>query len=153
MNSQDLLIHQADPQSRPVVITILVLYVLSVRPSLRPFVTFQNRKTNKVQERKVIAAGVNASLAEWIIDGTHVLFKHVFLGVKCYAMCPHGIVTDLFNTAPDHVKKNPNNIRPMTTSEISANMMEILKIDKNGSIWCILPDEPIKEIPHLDIRF
>ena len=55
------MIHEADPQSRPVVISTCCLYV-------RP--TFQNlAKQKKVQARKVIATDGAVGLAEWIIKG------------------------------------------------------------------------------------
>ena len=61
------LIHEANPQSRPVVITIFACVVCtSVIPSVS---TFQY----EVQARIVIATGVNVGLAEWIIDSTRVL--------------------------------------------------------------------------------
>ena len=61
-----VLIHEADPQSRPVVITIFTHVV-------RPYVpTFQNlTKQNNFQVRIVIATGWTVGLAEWIIDDTH----------------------------------------------------------------------------------
>ena len=66
-----LLIHEADPQSRP---------VLSVRPSVP---IFQNlTKQNNFQVRIVIATGWTVGLAEWIIDGTHVLFANLFASLR-----------------------------------------------------------------------
>ena len=63
-----LLIHEADPQSRPIVITI---FERVVRPSV---LTFQNlAKQNNFQARIVMATDRTVGLAEWIIDGTHVL--------------------------------------------------------------------------------
>ena len=54
-------------QSRPVVIIIFARVV-------RPY--FHNlTKQNNFQARIVIATGGTVSLAEWIIDGTHVLFS------------------------------------------------------------------------------
>ena len=65
-----LLIHEADPQSRSGVITIFARVVC---PSVRP--KFSNlAKQNNFQERIVIATGRTASLAEWIIEGTHVFY-------------------------------------------------------------------------------
>ena len=51
----------------------------AARSSVRPSVpTFQNlAKQNNLQAIIVIATGGNVGLAEWIIDGTHVL--HVLL--------------------------------------------------------------------------
>ena len=54
----------ADPQSLLEVITIFAPFV---RPSVP---TFQNIAK---QSRIVIATGGTVGLAEWIIDGTHVL--------------------------------------------------------------------------------
>ena len=54
----DFLIHETDPQSRPVVITMFAPVVCT------SVLTFQNlTKQNKVQARKVIATGVNVGLA------------------------------------------------------------------------------------------
>ena len=62
----DILIHKADPQSRPVVITILTRGVCTVP-------TFQNlSKQNNFQLKIVLATGGNVGLVEWIIDSIHV---------------------------------------------------------------------------------
>ena len=68
-----LLFHEADPQSRPVVITIFARFVCtSVRPSPL-FKISQNKTKQKVQARIVIATGGTLGLGEWIIYVTHVL--------------------------------------------------------------------------------
>ena len=65
-----ILIHEADRQLRPVVITIFA-HVLC--PSVP---TFKNlTKQNKVQARVVITTGGTVGLTEWIIDDTYVLFS------------------------------------------------------------------------------
>ena len=56
----------ADPQSRPVVITIFRCVVCT---SVRPHFS----KARKVQVKIMIATGMDVGLAEWIIDGTTVL--------------------------------------------------------------------------------
>ena len=67
-----LLIHEVNPQSRPVVITIFARVVCPSVP------TFKNlAKQNKFQVRIVIATGETVGLASWIINGTHVLFFFV----------------------------------------------------------------------------
>ena len=74
-----LLIHEADPESRPVVITI------SHVVSFRPYVTFQDlAKQNKLQARIVIATGRTAGLAEWINDSTHCIVFHVSFSHKLH---------------------------------------------------------------------
>ena len=60
-----LLIHEADPQPRPVVITVFTHGITN----------FQNlAKQNNFQLRLVIITDGTVSLAEGIIDDTHVLF-------------------------------------------------------------------------------
>ena len=54
-----------DPRGRPV--GVITIFARSVCPSVR---TFQKHKK---QVRIVIVTGGNVGLAEWIIDGTHVL--------------------------------------------------------------------------------
>ena len=54
------LIHSADPQSWPVEIIVFPLFI-------------NLAKQNNFQVRIVIATGGTVGLAEWIIDGTHVL--------------------------------------------------------------------------------
>ena len=65
--SPSKLIHSADTQARPVVITI---FTRSVCLSVLPFIpTFQNlAKQNNIQLKIVIATGGTGGLAEWIID-------------------------------------------------------------------------------------
>ena len=63
---QEYLIHEADPQSRQVVITISSCYFQ------------ESAKQNHFQVRIVIATGGTVGLAEWIIVDTHVLFNYVF---------------------------------------------------------------------------
>ena len=66
-----ILIHEDDPQSRPVVITIFTR--VSVLPSVS---TFQNHTNlNNFQAKIVIATDGNVGLAEWIIDDTCVLYR------------------------------------------------------------------------------
>ena len=65
------MIHEADPQSRPVVIIIFARGVCtSVRPHILNFANQSN-----FQAKIVIATGGTIGLAEWIIDGTHVLLR------------------------------------------------------------------------------
>ena len=57
-----LLIHSADPQSRPVWIIVFA----HVRPSVRPF---QNlAKQNIFQAKTMFTTGETVGLADWIID-------------------------------------------------------------------------------------
>ena len=64
--SDDLLIHSADPQTRPVVIIVFIHG--SVRPSV---LTFQNiAKQNKCRVKIMIATSGTLGLAEGIIDDT-----------------------------------------------------------------------------------
>ena len=84
-------------QSRPVMITISAHVVCAfIHPSVCPSSvrTFQNfAKQNKFQ---LIASGGTVSLAEWIIDCTHILF-YLFLGTSCgYASC-HLTKPDMLN--------------------------------------------------------
>ena len=60
------LIHEADPQSRPAVITI---FTQVVRPSVcLSFPTFEHlTNQNTYQVKIVIASGGTVDLAEWII--------------------------------------------------------------------------------------
>ena len=62
-----LLIHEDDPQSRPVVI---IVFAHVVRPSVRPSVRLHFSKQNKFQAKTMFAPGETAGLAEWIIDDT-----------------------------------------------------------------------------------
>ena len=57
------LIHEADPQSRPVVI---IMFAHVVRSSVRPHFL----KQNKFQVKTMFAIGKTVGLAEWIIDDT-----------------------------------------------------------------------------------
>ena len=71
-----VLIHEAGPQSRPIVITIFARGVCtSVRlSSVRPSPLFKiAQNKNKFQVRIVIATGGTVGLAVWIIDDTSVL--------------------------------------------------------------------------------
>ena len=75
-----LLIHEADPLSRSVVITIFES-VVCIRLTFRTSVPiFQNlAKQNNFQARIVVATGEAVGLAEWIIDDdTHVLYPLMF---------------------------------------------------------------------------
>ena len=50
---------------------VITIFTLGVRPSVP---TFKNlAKQNKFQVRILIAIGGTVGLADWIIDGTHVL--------------------------------------------------------------------------------
>ena len=66
-----LLIHSANPQSRPIGIIVFAHVVrLSVRPSVP---TFQNlAKLNKV--KTMFPTGDTVGLAEWVIDDTCLVF-------------------------------------------------------------------------------
>ena len=70
------MIHSADPQSGPVVITVAHV----VRPSVGPFVpTFQNlAKQNKFKVKTMFTTGENVGLAEWIIDDTCLVFRYLY---------------------------------------------------------------------------
>ena len=61
------LIHEADPQSRSIVI---IVFAHVVRPSVRPHFS----KQNKFQAKAMIANGETVGLAEWIIDDTCLVF-------------------------------------------------------------------------------
>ena len=65
-----VLIHEANPQSRPVVIIVSAHVVRSsVRPSVRPSIpTFH--KTKQFQAKTMFATGETVGPAEWIIDDT-----------------------------------------------------------------------------------
>ena len=72
------LIHSADPQSRPVVITV---FINVVRPSVS---TLQNRAKQKhFQVKKVIAPGGTMGLAERIIDDTCLFIVIVLVFQIC----------------------------------------------------------------------
>ena len=76
-NIINLLIHEADPKSQPVVITILTR---GVCPSVRLSLTFHNiENLTKFHVRIVIATGGTVSLAEKIIDNTNVLCSLNFI--------------------------------------------------------------------------
>ena len=68
-----ILIHVADPQSTPVVITIFALVVCtSIHPYVRP--SIRQSQLFKISQYKTdVAPGGTVGLAEWIIDDTHVL--------------------------------------------------------------------------------
>ena len=70
---REVLIHKADPQSWPEVITIFARVVCtSVLPYILP--TYRNRtEQNTFQVKIVIATGGTVGLAWWIIDCTLVL--------------------------------------------------------------------------------
>ena len=70
------LIHEADPKSLPVVVTIFTRGVCSFVPT---FQILANQ--NNVQ---VSATGGTVGLAEWIIDGTHFLFGLKSKGCTLY---------------------------------------------------------------------
>ena len=67
------LIHEADPQSRSVVI---IVFAHVVRSSVRPH--FSNQ--NKFQAKTMFATGGTVGLADWIIVGTYVLFYFRMIG-------------------------------------------------------------------------
>ena len=72
LSCQILLIHEADSQSRPVVIIIFACVVCtSVLPSFRPSFKISQNKT-KFKAIIGITIGVNVGLAGWIIDGIPV---------------------------------------------------------------------------------
>ena len=61
-----MLIHKADPQSRPVVIIVFAHVPPYFRTSVSPF---QNlAKLNKFQAKTMFSTGETVGLAEWIID-------------------------------------------------------------------------------------
>ena len=60
-----ILIHEADPQSRPVV-TIVFAHV--IRSYVCPYVRPHFSKQNKFQGKTMFATGETVGLAEWIID-------------------------------------------------------------------------------------
>ena len=68
---RSFLIHEADPQSRPVVIIVSA----HVRPS--PLFT----KRNKLQAKTMFATGETVGLAEWIIDDT-CLVSYLFIALR-----------------------------------------------------------------------
>ena len=61
------LIHEADPQSRPVV---LIVFAHVVRPYVRPSVRPHFSKQNKFQAKTMIATCETVDLDEWIINDT-----------------------------------------------------------------------------------
>ena len=63
-NSSDILIHSANPQSRPVVI-------ISFAHVVRPSPLFKSSKTK--QQKTMVATGETVGLAEWIIDDTSLV--------------------------------------------------------------------------------
>ena len=68
------MIHEADPQSRPVVITI---FTHNVCPYVRPVTYFQNlAKRNRFQMIAIAIGGI-VGLAEGIINDTHILLNFV----------------------------------------------------------------------------
>ena len=80
IHSSTTWIHSADPQSRPVAITI---FSHAVRPSVWPYV--QNIvKQNKHRVKIMTVTGGTVSLAERIIDDTHVLFFFIFNNSRQY---------------------------------------------------------------------
>ena len=102
------MIHEDDSQSRSVVITIFARIVC---PSVRPVPTFQNlTKQNNSQTTIVIATGGGSvSLAEWIIDGTHVLFLF-FWHISIYFRSKSKFPTKLscyWSTVCTHTSQGP----------------------------------------------
>ena len=76
VNDQKL-IHEADPQTRPVVI---IVYAHVARPSVSPHFS----KQNKFQAKAMFANGETVGLAEWIIDDTClVYFKALLVSYQC----------------------------------------------------------------------
>ena len=71
--SVEILIHSANPQSRPVVI---IVFTHIFRSSVRPYVpTFQGlAKQNECQMKTMFITGETRGLAEWIIDDTCLVF-------------------------------------------------------------------------------
>ena len=73
------MIHQADPQSWPEMITIFTHSVCtSVNPSICRSILKISRKTKKIQVRVVIDTGGTMGLAEEIIDDTYVFNLSLF---------------------------------------------------------------------------
>ena len=70
------LIHEANPQSRPVGIIIFTHIVRSYVRSSSPLL-----KQNKCQAKAIFDTGETVGLAEWIIDDTCVL---LLMGFSCY---------------------------------------------------------------------
>ena len=69
-----LLIHSANPQSRPVGIIVFAHVV-------RPSPLFKSRKTK--QQKTIFATGVTMGLAEWIIDDTCLVVQLQSTIEKC----------------------------------------------------------------------
>ena len=53
---------------------VITMFPRGVRPFVRPSVSQNLAKQNNSQVRIVISTGGTVGLAEWIIDGTYVLF-------------------------------------------------------------------------------
>ena len=79
-----VLIHEADPQSRPVVITI---FTKSVRPSVP-----------KLQNQATITTGRDCGLAEWIIDESCLVYVVI---AYCYPVFPYLISNIMFSLFTD----------------------------------------------------
>ena len=97
-----VLIHSANPQSRPVGI---IVFAHVVRPSVRPSVRPHISKQNKFQAKTMVSTGETLGLAEWIIDDTPVLYYLILsLFRHCYKWCMqfhihcHAILSIFWNT-------------------------------------------------------
>ena len=76
--SQVKLIHEADPQSRPV----MIIVIAHVRPSVYPSPLF---KTKQISSESNDATGETVGLAEWIMDNTclvRLMFFHLKTMIK-----------------------------------------------------------------------
>ena len=91
------LIHETDPQLRPASITIFPRVVC---PSVRPSPLFKTSQTNIFQARIMIATGGTVGLAEWIIDGIHVLYSVISTRNAGYPNDPslHGLISGLWSS-------------------------------------------------------
>ena len=69
-SSTFILIHSANPKSRPIGIIVFAHVV-------RPYPLFKSRKTKR--QKTMLATGVTMGLAEWIIDDTYLVYIIFFV--------------------------------------------------------------------------